>query len=122
MKGAFSMAEKVKKYYTLDQKKHIVTVDPTVKPAKGDKEAVALYVEMGYAMRMKSQARADKMKAKADGLDAKAIKEELKNDKAALKKFDDIIHGKKTGVTNAEGKTGFFAAKKWYLKEYLPSK
>ena len=114
------MAEqaKVKKYYTLDHDKHFVTVDTTVKPAKGDDEAVKLYVSMGYKMRIKSQARAEKMKAKADGLNAAAIKEALKADKAALKKFDDIIHGAKTGVTNEDGKTGFFAAKKWYLKEY----
>ena len=116
------MAEKAKekKYFTINNKdgKHIITVDTTVKPQKGDEEAVALYVKMGYKMRIKSQARAEKMKKQADGLDAKAIKEALKGDKEALKKFDDIIHGKKTGVTNAEGKVGFFAAKKWYLKEY----
>ena len=119
------MADKVKKYFTLDHDKHFITVDTTVKPQKGDEEAVALYVKMGYKMRIKSQARAEKMKKQADGLDAKAIREALKGDKEALKKFDDIIHGggkNGTGITNAEGKTGFFAAKKWYLKEYLPSK
>ena len=112
------MAEKVKKYYTLDHEKQFVTVDTTVTPNKGDAEAVKLYVSMGYKMRIKSQARAKKMKDNADGLNAESIKESLKNDKNALKKFEDIIHGKKTGVTNADGKTGFFAAKKWYLKEY----
>ncbi len=112
------MAEKAKKYYTLDHGKQFITVDTTVKPTKGDEEAVRLYVSMGYKMRIKSQARAEKMKANADGLDAAKIKEALKGNKVALKKFEDIIHGKKTGITNADGKTGFFAAKKWYLKEY----
>ena len=119
------MAEqaKVKKYYTINNKngKHIITVDTTVKPAKGDEEAVKLYVSMGYDLRMKSQARAEKMKENADGLNAEEIRKALKSDKDALKKFDDIIHGggkNGTGVTNKEGKTGFFAAKKWYLKEY----
>lgn len=110
--------KKEKKYYTIDQEKHIVTVDTTVKPGKGDEEAVFLYVKMGYSMRIKSQDRAEIMKKKADGLDAKKIKDALKDDKEALKKFEDIIHGKKTGVTNEDGKTGFFAAKKWYKKEY----
>lgn len=115
------MAEKakVKKYYTVNQEKHTVTIDTTVKPTKADEEQVKLLVSMGgYEMRFKSAARAAAMKSKADGLNADAIRAELKNDKAALKKFDDIIHGAKTGVTNADGKVGFFAAKKWYLKEY----
>ena len=98
-----------KKYYTLDHEKQFVTVDTTVKPAKGDAEAVKLYVSMGYKMRIKSQARAEKMKAKADGLDAAAIKEALKGDKAGLAKFDTIMAGKEEGY-----KKGFFAAKKWY--------
>ena len=98
-----------KKYYTLDHEKQFITVDTTVKPAKGDAEAVKLYVSMGYKMRIKSQARAEKMKAKADGLDAAAIKEALKGDKAGLAKFDNIMAGKEEGY-----KKGFFAAKKWY--------
>lgn len=108
------MAEKVKvkKYYTLDHDKQFVTVDTTVKPAKGDEEAVKLYVSMGYKMRIKSQARAEKMKAKADGLNAATIKEALKGDKEGLKKFETIMEGK-----DSEYKKGFFAAKKWY-KEY----
>lgn len=110
-----------KKYYTLNHEKHIVVVDTTVKPKEGDKEAVALYVEMGYAMRIKSQERAAAMKNKADGLTADAIKKALENDKEAQKKFEDIVNGKETGVTNADGKTGFFAAKKWY-KNYLNKK
>lgn len=104
-----------KKYFTLDHDKKFITVDTTIKPAKGDEEAVALYVKMGYKMRIKSQKRAEEMRKKADGLDADAIKLALKDDEEALKKFDDIIHGKKT---NDDGKTGFFAAKKWY-KEYI---
>lgn len=109
-KGLLQMAEK--KYYTLDHEKQFVTVDTTVKPAKGDAEAVKLYVSMGYKMRIKSQARAEKMKAKADGLNAAAIREALKGDKAGLAKFEAIIKGKEEGY-----KKGFFAAKKWY-KEY----
>ena len=116
------MAEKVKKYYTIDHKKKIITVDASITPTKVEEKEVDIYTKNNYALRIKSQARAAKMRAQADGLDAKAIKEALKGDKEALKKFDDIIHGKKTGITNAEGKVGFFAAKKWYLKEYLPSK
>lgn len=100
-----------KKYYTINNKngKHIITVDTTVKPAKGDEEAVKLYVSMGYDLRMKSQARAAKMKEKADGLDADAIKEALKGDKEGLKKFEAIMKGE-----DKEHKRGFFAAKKWY--------
>ena len=109
MKGAFRMAEKVKKYYTLDHDKQFVTVDTTVKPAKGDEEAVKLYVSMGYKMRIKSQARAAKMKAKADGLNAAAIREALKDDKKGLAKFEAIMKGE-----DKEFKKGFFAAKKWY--------
>lgn len=116
------MAEKVKKYYTIDHKKKIITVDASVNPTKVEEKEVDIYTKNNYALRIKSQARAEKMKAKADGLDADAIKKALENDEVALKKFDDIIHGKKTGITNAEGKVGFFAAKKWYLKEYLPAK
>ena len=108
------MAEKakVKKYYTLDHEKQFVTVDTTVKPAKGDEEAVKLYVNMGYKMRIKSQARAEKMRAKADGLNAETIREALKSDKVGLEKFNTIMKGK-----DDEYKKGFFAAKKWY-KEY----
>lgn len=118
------MAEKKKAYYTVNKKEHVVTIDTSVTPTKEDEKEVNLLVSLGgYDMRFKSKARAAAMKAKStDGLNADAIKEALKNDKAALKKFDDIIHGAKTGVTNADGKKGFFAAKKWYLKEYLPSK
>lgn len=106
--------EKVKKYYTINNKKgkHIITVDTTVKPAKGDEEAVKLYVSMGYDLRMKSQARAEKMKENADGLDTDAIKEALKGDKEGLKKFEAIMKGE-----DKEYKRGFFAAKKWF-KEY----
>ena len=109
------MAEKKpaeKKYYTLDHEKQFVTVDTTVKPAKGDAEAVKLYVSMGYKMRIKSQKRANAMKEKADGLDAAAIREALKGDKAGLAKFEAIMKGKEEDY-----KKGFFAAKKWY-KEY----
>ena len=55
-----------KKYFKLNQEKKTITVDTTVNPAKGDKEAVALYVEMGYSMVIKSQARAKQMSEKAD--------------------------------------------------------
>lgn len=106
------MAEKVKKYFTLDHDKQFVTVDTTVKPAKGDEEAVKLYVSMGYKMRIKSQARAIRMAEKADNLNAAAIREALKGDKEGLAKFERIMKGKETGY-----KKGFFAAKKWY-KEY----
>lgn len=104
-----------KKYYAIDQKKHVVTVDTTVKPGKGDEEAVALYVKMGYAMRMKSQARAAKMKAKAaeTNLDKAAIMEAIKGDKEAVKVFNAIMKGE-----DKAHKRGFFAAKAWYLKEY----
>lgn len=101
-----------KKYYVIDQNKHTITVDTTIKPAKGDEEAVKLYVNMGYDLRIKSQARATAMKAKADGLDAAAIREALKGDKAGLAKFEAIMNG-----TDTEYKKGFFAAKKWF-KEY----
>ena len=114
------MADKkqVKKYYTIDHEKKYITVDTTVKPSNGDEEAVALFVKMGYKMRIKSQDRAIKMRAQADTMNAAEIRELLKDDSKALKKFDDIIHGKKTGITNAEGKYGFFAAKKWFKDEY----
>ncbi len=102
-------ATAAKKYYIIDQKKHTITVDTTVKPAKGDEEAVALYVKMGYDMRMKSQARAEAMKAKADGLNAAAIREALKGDKEKLAKFNAIMKGE-----DPDYKKGFFAAKKWY--------
>lgn len=115
-KGDKTMAEKAKekakKYYTLDHDKQFVTVDTTVKPAKGDSEAVKLYVSMGYKMRIKSQVRAEKMRDKADTLKAADIREALKNDKAGLAKFNNIIKGKEDGY-----KKGFFAARKWY-KEY----
>ena len=104
-----------KKYYTIDQKKHVVTVDTTVKPAKGDEEAVALYVKMGYNMRMKSQARAEQMAAKAaeHPLDKATIMETIKGDKEAVKVFNAIMKGE-----DANHKKGFFASKAWYLKEY----
>ena len=101
-----------KKYYTLDHEKKFITVDTTVKPAKGDEEAVRLYVSMGYKMRIKSQARAAKMRAQADDLNKEAVLEALKGDKEGLKKFDAIMNGK-----DKEYKKGFFAAKKWF-KEY----
>lgn len=106
------MAEKVKKYYTLDQDKQFITVDTTVKPSKADEEAVKLYVNMGYKMRIKSQARAIRMAEKADNLKADDIRAALKGDKEALAKFERIMKGKEPGY-----KKGFFAAKKWY-KEY----
>ena len=104
-----------KKYFTIDQKKHVVTVDTTVKPAKGDEEAVALYVKMGYDMRMKSQKRAAKMAAKAAESNIKKadIEAAIKGDKEAVKVFNAIMKGE-----DANHKKGFFAAKAWYLKEY----
>jgi len=105
-------AKKAKKYYTLDHDKHFITVDTTVKPAKGDEEAVKLYVSMGYKMRIKSQARAKRMADKADNLKAEDIRTALKGDKEGLAKFERILKGKEEGY-----KKGFFAAKKWY-KEY----
>lgn len=101
--------EKVLKYFTLDQEKHVITVDTSIAPTKSDTEAVKLYVSMGYAMRIKSQTRAALMKAKADSLNDKAIREALKDNKEELAKYDAILHGTET---NDDGKTGFFAAKK----------
>lgn len=113
--GEKTMAkDKVKKYYTLDHEKQFVTVDTTVKPAKGDSEAVKLYVTMGYKMRIKSQVRAEKMLKKADKLDAKTIRAALAKDEAALGKFENIIKGEEDGY-----KKGFFAAKSWYKHDYL---
>ena len=105
------MAEK--KYYTVDREKKIVVVDTTVDAKKGEAEAVDLYLKAGYDLRIKSQARADKMKAKADGLDADTIRAALKDDAEALTKFENIMEGKEAGY-----KKGFFAAKKWYKTEY----
>ena len=110
--------EKKAKYYTIDQEKRTITVDLSIKPKGNDEKAVELYAKTGYELRIKSQERANIMKAKADNLNADKIREELKDDEEALKKFENILHGKKTGITNADGKTGFFAAKKWYVKEY----
>lgn len=110
------MAEK-KKYYTIDQKKHTITIDTTVPPQKGDEEAVALYIKFGYDMRIKSQDRAEKMRNRANSLDAATIREALKNDEKALKKFDEIVHGKRKESKDV----GFFVAKKWY-KDYLNKK
>ena len=104
-----------KKYYAIDQKKHVITVDTTVKPAKGDEEAVALYVKMGYNMRMKSQVRAAKMAEKAAETNIKKadIEAAIKGDKEAVKIFNAIMKGE-----DKNHKRGFFAAKAWYLKEY----
>ena len=108
----------MKKYFTIDQKKQVITIDTTVKPQAGDKETIKLFVEMGYKMRIKSQRRAAIARERATGLTADEIRNELSS-KTAKKKFDDIIAGR---AQNAEGKTGFFAAKKWYLTEYKQQK
>ena len=106
-----------KKYFTIDQDKHVITVDTTVKPQKSDEDAVALYVKMGYAMRIKSQVRAKAMKEKADNLTAEQIRTALADDKANLDKFEAILTGK-----DPDNKKGFFAAKKWYKANFLSKK
>lgn len=100
-----------KKYFKLNQEKKTITVDTTVNPAKGDKEAVALYVEMGYSMVIKSQARAKQMSEKADKRGIEDYKELLKDNPEALKTFIDICEGTKT---NDKGCSGLWAAKRWY--------
>lgn len=107
----------VKKYYTQDAEKFIVTIDPTITATKADKDIVAALVAGGYKLRIKSEKRAAKAKERANEdllFSNEAIIEALKEDKEALAMYEAKKKGKGKGC-------GFFAAKSYY-KNYLAQK
>ena len=112
--------KKKAKYYTVNNEKHIITIDKSITPTKDEYEEVERYIHYGYDMRFKSQEKAKmmrekmekRMKENPDNLNAAAIRDALKNDKEALDKFNAILK---------EHKKGFFSAKKWY-NEYISNK
>jgi len=112
------MADKAKKYYTIDRQKMRVIIDESVNPSAAEEKTVAILAKSGYEVHIKSQARAAAMKKKsAGGPNKEEIEAAIKGDKDAEKTFNAILKGEQAGY-----KKGFFAAKKWYLKDYLPAK
>lgn len=46
------------KYYKINEKKKIITVDTTVTPTVADKDLLSIFVAGGYKLRVKSEKRA----------------------------------------------------------------
>ena len=112
------MAEKVKKFLNVDPKKKVITIDNTAEPEKNDFQLLTSYLAAGYTKRDKSEKRTKTMKKRAEDdkeLTVENMRAALKDDKANLKTFEDILKGKDKGH-------GYFAAKSWYKKEILKQK
>lgn len=62
-----------KKYFTLNAEKKVITIDTTITPAQVDKDTVQMYVNAGYIIRYKSEARAKaaRKRAKENGFGKK---------------------------------------------------
>lgn len=106
-----------KAYYKVDVKNKLITIDDEVKPTPSDKNDVEMYVNAGYMIKHKSAKRAKVAKERAkkyNYTDADILKA-LENDDKGLKKYIEIKKGEGKG-------TGFFAAKSWYIKEYINKK
>lgn len=104
----------MKKAYIVNEKTKTITVDPTVKMSSADEKTIERYVKLGgYTYREKSKARIESAQRKASNLTATDIREQLKGDETKLNRFNAINSRK----ADYQGKTGFFAAKKWFLEE-----
>jgi hypothetical protein len=63
------MAKTVKKYYKVDADKRIITIDSKVTPSAAEKDVVQMYVNAGYTIRFKSEARAAAARKRAKETD-----------------------------------------------------
>ena len=102
----------MKKAYTVNADKKVITIDDSVKATAADNKDIAMYVSAGYIIRHKSVKRSKAATKRADNLKDADIKAALKDDKKALDEYEAIK--KKTGKGG-----GFFAAKKWYKENFL---
>lgn len=104
----------MKKHYSVNPERKVITIDDSIKATKQDEKDIALYLSVGYTLRHKSEARAEKAKKRATGMTKEAILNELAGDKEGLATFNSFFDSKGTGK-------GFFAARKWYT-EYKEKK
>lgn len=109
------MAEKTKKYYKISKKetkkgtKYYIIIDDSVKPTAQEEKDVKTYIQCGYEIKHKSEAKAERARLNASKLPSKEeIVKALENDSENLKEFQRRCK-KEFG--------GFFKARKWYLDE-----
>lgn len=93
----------MKKPYRLDSTKKTITIDTKAKQTVSDEKAIAMYVAAGYIIKYKSLAKAKLAKERSNDITAAEIRNELANDKDALKEFNRLMSN-----------GGFFAARKFY--------
>ena len=92
-----------KQAYKIDRTKKTITIDTTVKQSINDEKEIAMYVSAGYVIKHKSLAKAKQAKERSDSITAADIRNELANDKEALKEFNRLMSN-----------GGFFTARKYY--------
>lgn len=109
-----------KKPYRVDKEKKIIVLNDEVELKGQDKKDVALYLAGGWEIKHKSVKKSQKAKTKAketEKYDKTFIISELEKleDKKPLETFNTILKGKGKGK-------GWFAAKSWYIGEYVNKK
>lgn len=58
--------EMEKKYFKVNAKSKVITIDASVAPTAADKEMIGLYLSAGYTLRAKSEKRAAAAKERAE--------------------------------------------------------
>lgn len=101
------------KYYKVNTKTKVITINDKAKKTINDDNEICWYIQAGYTVKHKNQslakATSNRMKSANLPTDEEIIKK-LKSNKTLLEKYNTIKTGKGKG-------TGFFAARAWYLKE-----
>ena len=107
--------------YMKNKKQQIIYIDEEVVPTKIEEIEINKKLNDGYSIKRKSKARSMIMKKRAreDKWNKKAIIDYLQGDKKALDTFNAYLNN---DLTNTKGNGGFFVAKAWFVKEYLPLK
>lgn len=95
-------------YVSVDSKKKVLTIDDSITPNSRDQLLIDTYTRVGYTIRFKSEARAQKAKERAEKqLTVEEIEELVKPHADLSEEYYRIKKGKGVGH-------GVFSAKSWF--------
>lgn len=78
------------KFLTILDAKQTVIIDKTQKPEAADEMLLKIYMERGYTVRYKSEARAKAMKRKSDGLNEEKILKLCEGKPELIEKYNQV--------------------------------
>lgn len=103
-------------YVSVDSKKKVLTIDDSITPNSRDQLLIDTYTRVGYTIRFKSEARAQKAKERAEKqLTVKEIEALVEPYADLSEEYYRIKKGKGTGH-------GVFSAKSWFKDIVLTDK